>query len=215
MIQQGLQGVDAAEAATAAHAFAPMILALAPSEELVWFAPHAARALLIAGHPVEALGWWRLAQGRDAVIEAAMEPLWPIARMAELDAGEGGVERLQLWWQRTALPDDRASTERSTLASALLSALGDGAGRGILAEVASVSVGAVAAPTALLAALDAAAAAGRRGETVLLALLALSDHGPAGAPAASVVAAVRGLVAIGLDDEARQLAIEAATAHGL
>ncbi|MEX2647751.1 MAG: hypothetical protein WD673_01910 [Alphaproteobacteria bacterium] len=204
-----------AEAATAARAFAGLIAELPPAEALIWFAPSAIRALLVAGRPVDALAWWRLAQGRDAVVAASIEPLWPLARIAVLDAGEGGAERLALWWQRTIVADDPAGAERSALASALLSALGDGAGRGILADVAGVGVGTETPPTALLAALDAAAAAGRRGETVLLALLALRDGGPAGAPAASVIAAVRGLVFVGLEDEARRLAIEAATAHGL
>jgi hypothetical protein len=72
-----------------------------------------------------------------------------------------------------------------------------------------------AAPVALLAGLDAAADAGRRGETVLLATLAVADGGPATAAPEALAAAVRALARVGFEDEARRLAIEAAIAHGL
>lgn len=200
--------------AVATRAFAPLIATLTPDETLVWFAPTAVRALIVADRAAAALAWWRLAQGRDAAVDAAIEPLWPLARLAELDAGEGGRERLVLWWRRVIVEDDVAARERAALAAALLLALDDGAGAGILPEVADERP-AGAAPVALLAALDAAALAGRRGETVVLAALAAAEGGPEAAPAVVLTTIVRGLWRAGFEDEARRFAIEAAVAHGL
>lgn len=214
IIAAALAETTGTDVGVAARVFGAMIAELPPDESLIWFAPTAVHALIAADRPAAALVWWRLAQGRDAVVAASMEPLWPLARLAELDAGEGGAERLALWWQRTVVEGDPAAEQRAALAAALLLALGDGAGTGILVEVAAVPAPA-AAPVALLAGLDAAADAGRRGETVLLAALAGADGGPAGAAPEAVVAAVRALARIGFEDEARRLAIEAAIAHGL
>jgi hypothetical protein len=54
-----------------------------------------------------------------------------------------------------------------------------------------------------------AARAGQRGETVALAMLALGDAGPAGASALTLGLVVRALRAVGLDDDARAIALEA------
>ena len=61
-----------------------------------------------------------------------------------------------------------------------------------------------------------AAAGGRRlGETVLMVLLAVGGDGIAGASPTVLGSAVASLAALGLDSEARELALEAALAHGL
>jgi hypothetical protein len=63
---------------------------------------------------------------------------------------------------------------------------------------------------ALSRALAAAAADKRVGETVLLALLALGDVGPAGVDPSTLHAVIRALREIGLSTDARLIAIEAA-----
>lgn len=201
-------------AVVTARAFAGLVAELAPSDALVWFAPVAVRALIADDRAAAALVWWRLAEDRDAVVAAAMEPLWPLARLAELDAGEGGAERMNLWWQRTVVPTEADAAARAALAAALLLALGDGAGAGILAETAEARPSSGASP-ALLAGVEAAALDGRVGEAAVLALVLAADGGPEGAPADAIVGAVRGLALVGLDDVARRLAIETAIAHGL
>lgn len=205
---------EGTEALVTARVFGARVAELIASEPLVWFAPVAARALIADERPAAALAWWRLAADRDAVVAAAMEPLWPLARLAELDAGEGGAERMALWWQRTVVATDDGAARRAALAAALMLALGDGAGAGILAETAATRAAAAPAP-ALQAALEAAALEGRVGETVTLALVGLADGGLPGAPADAIVGAVRALSLVGLEDEARRLAIEAAIVHGL
>ena len=59
------------------------------------------------------------------------------------------------------------------------------------------------------------ACSGRGGETVLLALLALGEAGPARADPLVLAAVLPALSAVGLEREARALAIEAAIARGL
>ena len=68
---------------------------------------------------------------------------------------------------------------------------------------------------ALLHALGMASASKRVGETVLLALLCLGDDGPARASPLVLSAVISGLRQIGLEKEARSLALEAAIGAGI
>jgi hypothetical protein len=66
----------------------------------------------------------------------------------------------------------------------------------------------------LALALRNAAAARRIGETVLFALIAIGDRGPGLSDPGALTEALTALRRIGLDAEARDLAIEAAIANG-
>jgi hypothetical protein len=55
----------------------------------------------------------------------------------------------------------------------------------------------------------------RVGEIVLLSLLAIGDVGPAKIEVGVLSTVLRALLAVGLDQDARALAIEAALANGL
>ncbi len=63
--------------------------------------------------------------------------------------------------------------------------------------------------------LEEAARGARKGETVLLSLLALGDGGPAQADPIVLRRVLRALGAVGLEASARALAVEAAVAAGL
>jgi hypothetical protein len=65
------------------------------------------------------------------------------------------------------------------------------------------------------AAISQAAQAGRRGETVLLAVVALGGRGLGGADSATLAQSLGGLNAVGLKDEARRIGLEAAILAGL
>jgi len=67
----------------------------------------------------------------------------------------------------------------------------------------------------LLFALSDAAAAHRIGETLLLALYALGPEGPGGCNPLALSRVITGLRQIGLDSEARAIAMEAAIAAGV
>ncbi len=65
----------------------------------------------------------------------------------------------------------------------------------------------------ILSGLDAAARAGRQAETALYALVALGDGGPAAAHPTAVTKVVAGLMRVGLEYEAKKVAVEALLAQ--
>jgi hypothetical protein len=71
------------------------------------------------------------------------------------------------------------------------------------------------ANSALLRLMDRAAAEVRVGETILLALVALGDEGPAGASPETLYRVIENLRFIGRDQDARAIALEAAIGKGL
>jgi len=211
---------------TAARLYEPMLASLAPAPELLWFADSAARGLLAAGDARAARDWLDLAASQAAVdAEAArlVATLWPIAKLAD---GEGTLAwddtRLAAWrgtWaaktgdgSRIAVPKDQATLLYALLAAvevpvpaeAILPLLDDG-----LVAWARLPV------TPLWRRLDDASRAGRVGETVLLALITLDDGGVGRPAPLAVAAAVTALRRVGLEREARALAVEAALAGGV
>jgi hypothetical protein len=70
-------------------------------------------------------------------------------------------------------------------------------------------------PPAFWPAIENAARAGRVGETVLLAILMLGPDGTLGADAALLRDVVMALRAVGLENDSRTLALEAALVNGL
>ena len=204
------------ERALVAAALAPQLTELAPERALLAVAPGAARALLAAGRPLPAARWFSLLSaesGRDSAAGrelAALMPLFALAGIGDSDAVPRFDQRAVGAW-RAARPDADAKAER-------LFALLDGVGSPVpdaawwqqleapLERPASVPV------SALWRSLERAAAERRLGETVLFALHMLN-----GAPAAAhpevLTTALQALRAVGLDREARAIAV--ATALGM
>jgi hypothetical protein len=77
------------------------------------------------------------------------------------------------------------------------------------------AVNRIAPNAALLYALDEASESRRIGETVLLSLIVLGAEGPGESHAYALSAALTALMRVGLETEARALAIEAALASGI
>jgi len=216
----------------------PWLAGLAPTPEFLWFAPQAMRALLAADRAAAAARWWSLVETRALTDTAAAEAtrmFWPLARLAGLTLLDEDVGVRFAAWAQDAEP------ARADALAALLVALGDPAAPVVLAGAlapqapvepaaedtvgdAAAEAGAASAiaplaaaepaPAALAVQLLEAAAAGRRGEAVLIGLVVLGT-GPATAPLADAAAVVRALRTVGLEAEARRLAIETALAHGL
>jgi hypothetical protein len=217
-------GGPALQAATA-RLDAALITGILPTADMAWFAPVGLRVALGADNPGMALAWWRLATERASADPTAPEValMWPLARLAGLAGpAEGDRARLLAWWEAAAATRD-APTFRSQADAfaALLAAFGDPLGLRLAGRVAAEPVPEPETPAtrvdpvaALVPGIAQAAAAGRVGETVLLALLALGWDGPAADPAV-LGAAIHGLARVGLDREARRLALEGALAHGL
>lgn len=181
------------------------------SPELSWFAGDALLALLAAGQAEAARPWWPLQQRRQA--GEATATLWPLCRLAWGDAPGDDGEAMRRWWA-----SGQRSPRQTALYLALLAAFDDGAGVPLITDLLALpdafDMAAPAADGAVLLALELAARAGRRGETVLLALLALGDGGPGRAAPATLRAVATALAAAGLEREARAIATEAAFAAG-
>ncbi|HJT13992.1 MAG TPA: hypothetical protein VJ790_15335 [Dongiaceae bacterium] len=178
--------------------YRPIADKVTPSPQLAWFAPEAARLMFWAGN-VERGGFWlNLAQGAAAAqpeVARALPGLQILAEMAGLN-GSYDSDPVMTWQQMGGNP---------TLAERIR---GIRAGLGLSGGIAPVASGEAAA-------IGQAASAGRRGETVLLALVALGGRGLSNADSATLAQALGGLESVGLQDEARRIGIEAAILAGL
>ena len=216
------QAVAEGEYFTVARVANPTIRALQPVPEMVWAAADLGRALLAAGDTQRALAWFETArvlaarENVDAV--AAVIELWPLVQLADTQRALPWDPTIAgHWWDATV---DLPAAERSQQA-ALLFVLFEALGYEIppalwtpLYEGALTDVARVPSP-ALRVMLRAAAADGRVGETVLVSLVMLGESGPGGTEVSVLADIVSALRAVGLEAEARGLAVEAALTHGM
>jgi hypothetical protein len=203
--------------------FAPRLEELVPSPEMVGFAPDAARALY-------ALGRFDLAQAWLQVVEQSPEwrnsgVVWPsLLAFDHLAGGNRPVPLLELLLE--APTDDQglaptADGERAARVQALFDAFDDSVdltGAATEGTVVASTEGAIEMPEKnlnLWLDLGDAAGGGRVGETVLLSLIGLQSQGFDQIEPVWIKRILRGLRRVGLEDEARALAIEIAIANGL
>jgi len=210
LIQKALAG----DPASATLVYAPVIVAIQPTPDLVSFAPWAIRALLAAGQFDATKPWFGLLRAEGLVsggqAAAALKPLARIAGFADpLNASD-----LAAWRQaRNEAPAEAA--KRTLLLMSLISALGDTPPEEDwlpLLDGPSVISGKVSR-SALSVGLMTAAGAQRKGETALYALLALGDTRDA--EPAEFARLIAALNAAGLKNDARALALEVALAYGI
>ena len=205
-----------------------------PAPQMAWFAATAGLTLYGAGEHSRASAW--LALGRQEAIinpqaSAAAAALWPYSRLA------GGASfttdgSLTAWHDMReaagqAPPEGSLATLR-----AVFQALGEQdplSWSRIVAQRArsgpedapeGAPEGALVRPgvmpdAAYLFALQDASEARRLGETVLLSAIVLGEAGPARAHDMALGAVLAALSRVGLEREARRLAIEAALARGV
>jgi hypothetical protein len=178
--------------------YRPIADRITPAPNLAWFAPEAARLMLWSGNLERGGFWLNLAQGASAAqpdIARAVPGLEILAQMAGL-TGTYDADPVLAWQQAGGNP---AIAERLR---------GIEAGLGLPGGIAPVASGEAAA-------VGSAAQAGRRGEAVLLALIALGGRGLANADSGTLAQSLGGLRAVGLEEEARRIGIEAAIVAGL
>ncbi|MDB5410411.1 MAG: hypothetical protein JWL84_5323 [Rhodospirillales bacterium] len=190
----------------------PLLLDIRPSPDLAWFAPNAARALFAAGRSGEAQSWlavaapdavpdlyipWRLALGRDG-------PTWDAKLLA---AALAGLRK----------SDDEAGARRAALALALLGAFDETVSGAdwapLTAQLPLASLDVPGAP--IWFELPRAAADKRLGEAVLLALATAGEGDRLTAQPVRLAGAIAALREVGLEPEARAIAVEAALGAGL
>ncbi len=201
-----------------AEVFARRFADLSADRSLLEAAPGAARALLAADLPLPAARWLALLndeRSRDSRAQREVAALAPLYALAGI-GGSQAVPELD----EAAVAAWRAATPAADTKAERLFALLDGVGSPVPGPVwwhelapplqrdASVPAG------ALWAGLERAAADKRRGETVLFALHMLNGA-PAAAQPEVLTASLRALRAVGLDHEARQIAVATALAMDL
>jgi len=205
--------------ASTARAFLPQITRIEPSIELAWFAPEAIRAFLIANRHEAARGWFELLKGtaeHDENLAAALSALMPVAKLSGFDQARAWpMDQLPKWWG--TVKDGEGARDKAAILATVFQALGENIPDEMWANLISgPAYKTVLAPhPALWFVLDGAANRGRIGETVLASLVVLGEGGPARASPMILQRVIKALMAVGLEDEARLMALEAAVAAGL
>lgn len=218
---------DAGGYVTTARVTAPLLQELEPGPELAWLAADAGRSFYVAGLGDAARPWVDLVR-REAPAdpEAAkmLAGLWPLARITDADP-ETGVPwdaSLLAAWRDAALDEGAVGSERATAAKvgALLTML-DALGDPIIGGDWQVLYSSLAnqhepmPPPWVWFGLRGAAERGLRGEALLFTLLSLGEGDLADLSPVVLHHIIVSLRLVGLDREARALALEAAVAKGI
>lgn len=193
---------------------------LNPNSQLMNHAHHIARGLILAGEMDRAILWYEFARrnaaGGDSEATRALINIWPLAILA---ADDGDIpwsdSILNLWWngQMVLSPENRDA--KATLFYALAEAFGhsvaDDKWSELITENHFADVQSI--PLAVWRELIKAVGENKPAEAVLLGLIALGQDGPSSIDASGLSTIVRLLRSVGLEQEARQVAIEALVAH--
>jgi hypothetical protein len=193
----------------------PAFLGIEPAPDTIGFASEAGVALYALGRVKEADGWYAAverAAPNDAQAARGWTALWPLYTLATPRAAVDPT--LVARWRSAQLGSgvDDAARNRAALMLALFDALGQplpGDSWSSLVRGARSTESTLPDP-AVWYALERAARDGRRGETVALALIAIGPRGPAEAGALTMPQVIGALRRIGLEMDARALALEAA-----
>lgn len=199
-----------------ARVYAPLVREITPAPDYADHAGEFARALLYAGDVARAQDWAGVLETAGPREQAkAMQVLLAIA-----DPTPGRAQLAQdAILALLAEAEHRGSGDPLMTRVELYAGLMDALGLQVPSDVRFkllqgplASTGAMPADM-VMTGLDGAAAAGRVGETVLFALSALGQQGPGAAHPTAVIGAAGALKAVGLDADARALALEAMLAR--
>ena len=196
--------------------------AIDPTPSLAWAAPDIGRALLAAGDTSSARQWFDMmhqkALDHDANAALAFQDFWPLIQLMDVEGALGwNPDALREWWEgEKSLAGDKAY-ERAAIVFTLMDAVGYEVPESLWQELmrAPLTVTAYLPSVQLWRALETASLDFRIGETVLLSLLALGEVGPAGANLTTLHSVVSALRRVGLEADARSLALESALSKGL
>lgn len=198
--------------------FAPLILELEPAGDLVWFAGNAARALIAAGEVSAGEEWLELSQAYARTsIEASdvAAAMWPTERQLRPSMMNRFTPLRFKRWEESRPPGLVANNKALVLST--LTALGEPVvaadWMGLMDRRVRSSVD-MPAPQ-IWNGLALAAQDGRKGEVIMLALIVLDEAGPSGSSPVILSHVISSLMTVGLEDEARLFAVEAALIQGL
>ncbi len=201
-----------------ASASLQILKTISPRPDLIWFASSAAKASISSGDYVLASKWLSLlGQSVDLDFEASgsLLRLMPLIAIAgqPLPRPFNSQQATDVW---SGLSDTYSKLEKVQIASRLLvvlSAMGIEIKSGAWKDVISpenIIINENIPSTALRHQLHNAAVNNRRGEVVAISLIMLGEEGPNKAGLVSINAVIRALRSIGLEQDARAIAVEAA-----
>ncbi len=218
LASEALEGAGTALYLPTARLFAPMLADIEVRPDLAWFAETAGRALYAAGRG-DAAGRWLTMVRQESILnpEAArtVTALWPYARLSretEVPLNEG----LAAW--RSVQSGDNLETlsYRESLLRATFEALDRAEPRSWIDIAAQESQNeSPVASAALVYALKHAGQERRRGEAVMLTLIAVGEQGVENCHPLVLGKALSALKEVGLEEEAHALALEAAVRNGI
>ena len=201
-----------------ASASLPILKSIKPRSDLIWFASSAAKASISSGDYSLASEWLALlGKSVDLDFEASgsllrLLPLIAIAGQT-LPKPFNNDQATDVW---SGLSDEYSRLEKERIASRLLvilSALGveikSGAWKKVISHE-NIMSSEIIPSTALRHQLHIAAKNNRKGEVVAISLIMLGEEGPNKAGLVSLNAVIRALRSIGLGQDARAIAVEAA-----
>lgn len=198
-----------------ARAFGPLIWDLTPSMETAFFAREAARALVLSGRYDRLADWMNvMAQTSDGATADALAIWLALASPTteRVAAANGPLSRLADAARNA--PPDGPMAMRAALTIGLYDALGYQMPENVrMVLVNNPVLRGAPADSATMAGLTDAVRAGRRGDAILHALSIIGAQGPQQANPRGVIEAVAALSNIGLEDEARAIALEALLAR--
>jgi hypothetical protein len=207
---------------TTARVMRDICRAIDPTPGLAWAASEIGRALLAAGDVPAARRWFdmmsRTASNDVPDAAVAILDLWPLVQLMDVESSLGwNPDALQSWWEGEQKRSGDNAYERAAVALTLMDAIGYDVPESLWQELlgSSLTVTAYLPSVQLWRSLETASRKRRVGETVMLSLLALGEVGPAGANLTTLHAVISALKEVGLDPDARKLALEAALAKGL
>jgi hypothetical protein len=202
---------------TALRLYAAALKEIPASDDLAWFAGEAARAHYALNQQIDARAWmsagrtFRPAAGAEGT--AADVAAFPYEMIVSDKPPAWDPTRFRLWKQAQG----PAAAVKTSILLALLEGLDRAAPDEAWDGLAKVEIDPAASlpSPAVLRRLEVAAATERRGAAVLAALATFGDEGPAGSHPLVLGMAIAGLRHIGLQAEARALALDAAVGAGL
>jgi len=201
-----------------AAASLPILSTIRPRPDLLWFASSAAKASISSGDYSLASEWLALlGKSIDLDFEASgsLLRLLPLIAIAgqELPKPFSNEQATDVW---SGLSDSYTRIEKEKIASRLLvilNAMGIEIKSGTWKEVISpnnILVSENIPSTAFRYQLHNAAQNNRKGEVVAISLVMLGQDGPSKAGLVALNAVIRALRSVGLDQDARAIAVEAA-----
>jgi len=198
--------------------FGPFLLDLPPTAELSWYAPEAAHYLFALGEFEKARAWIVLTQGDPSLGEGSVDTnsAMMLPSLLALDYLAGGYQSVQVIGSLLAQGQVNASPDSVERLQAIFAAFDESTP--VVADALAKSAEADTADLPkenlnLWLDLGDTAAKNMQGETALLALIGLKDL--ATVEPLWLSRALSSLRRVGLESEARRIAVEAAIANGL